>query len=187
MMNWNQYLDKFKAILNGENSSSPYDKPSYVNYTKLNNSRVKRWTKTGKLTKDAISTLRNLPAKQKWILITEPWCGDTANTVPIINIMANASENIDFSIHLRDSEPFLIDSYLTNGGKSVPMLIIRDENDKDLFTWGPRPKECQLLVQEYKESCISNQEKEIILQDWYRNDKGISTQEEIIELIKKYA
>ena len=187
MLNWEKYLEKFDAILSGENTTTPYNKESYTNYTKLNNSRVKRWSKTTKLSNETVEVLENLSSRQKWILITEPWCGDTANTVPIINLMAQVGTKIDFEIHLRDSKPHLIDSYLTNGGKSIPMLIIRDENDKDLYTWGPRPAEAQKLAVQNKELDLSADEKNIILQNWYRADKGESTQKEIIALIKNHS
>lgn len=187
MLNWEEYLEKFDAILSGDNTNDPYNKDTYINYTKLNYSRVKRWTKTAIISDETSNVLTNLPSRQKWVLITEPWCGDTANTVPIINLMAQVGTEIDFEIHLRDTEPFLIDSYLTNGGRSIPMLIIRDENDNDLFTWGPRPIEAQKLVMQNKELDLSADEKNTMLQNWYRNDKGDSTQKEIIALINKHS
>ena len=181
-MKWNEFYAMYAAILDGTITKAPYDNPDYVEYVKLNHSRVNRWLKQAVLTEETLAVLSNTP-KQKWILIAEPWCGDAANNSPILHLMAEKSKNIDFDIQLRDDSN-LIDSYLTNGGKSIPKLIVRDENDNDLFTWGPRPTECQNLMLKLKESDLPAQDKKAELQKWYNADKGLSIQKEIVALMK---
>jgi hypothetical protein len=76
--------------------------------------------------------------------------------------------------------------YLTNGGRSIPKLIVRDAKGNDLFTWGPRPKEAQNIhLRQMNDENMSKEEKKIELQNWYNKDKGESTQEELLELLKK--
>lgn len=182
LMKWNEFYALYPAILDGTITTAPYDNPDYVEYVKLNNSRVNRWLKQAVLTDETLAVLANTP-KQKWILIAEPWCGDAANITPVLHLLAEQSENIDFEIQLRDDSN-LIDSYLTNGGKSIPKLIVRDEHDADLFTWGPRPTECQNLMLALKESDLPAQDKKAELQKWYNTDKGLSIQQELVTLLK---
>lgn len=183
-MNWNEYHAKFEDILEGRNVSAPYDNPAYLEYVKLNNSRSNRWLKKADLIDEAKTTIENIKSPQKWYLITEPWCGDAAHLAPFIHKMAEHGENISLEVVHRDGDNNMIDSYLTNGGKAIPKLVARDENDNDLFVWGPRPSEPQALVQAQKTSDKTIEEKKAELQMWYNKDKGNSIQNEIIALIK---
>ncbi|BDS11905.1 thioredoxin family protein [Aureispira anguillae] len=181
-MNLQAYRDLFKAILNGEFVQAPYDSESYINYVKLNHSRMKRWTKQGVLTPALKEAIEAIKTPQTWVLITEPWCGDAANSVPYLEKMAALNPNITVEVQLRDSGSE-IDQYLTNGGKSIPKLIARDQAGNDLFTWGPRPSEAQALVQQQKTSDAKAEDKYAELLLWYKEDKGISIQEELIQLL----
>jgi hypothetical protein len=184
-MKWNDYLAAFEAILDGTNRTAPYNDEAYLEYVKLNNSRQNRWIKKMELSEETMIALKNVKIQQKWTLITEPWCGDAAHISAFINAMAEASENIEIDIQLRDSEPYLIEDYLTNGGKAIPKLVVQDTHGNDLFTWGPRPKECQNLMLSLKETDLSAQEKKAELQKWYNKDKGVSIQQEITALLKE--
>ena len=184
-MKWNDYLAAFEAILDGTNRTAPYNDEAYLEYVKLNNSRQNRWIKKMELSEETMIALKNVKIQQKWTLITEPWCGDAAHISAFINAMAEASENIEIDIQLRDSEPYLIEDYLTNGGKAIPKLVVQDTHGNDLFTWGPRPKECQNLMLSLKETVLSAQEKKAELQKWYNKDKGVSIQQEITALLKE--
>lgn len=184
-MNWNAYTTGFDTILSNENNEAPYDKESYLTYTKLNNARLSRWEKKFELSEEAKNTLDTIKVPQKWILITEHWCGDAAHSTPIISKIADYSNLIEFEVQLRDQAPFLIDQYLTNGGKSIPKLVVLDQDGNDLFNWGPRPAEIQKKVMEMKTSDLTADEKNRVVQGWYNKDKGKSTENEIISLIEK--
>ena len=181
-MKWTEYLTKFEDVLEGRNQEHPYNDPTYVEYVKLNTSRQNRWLKKGALTEETKTILDKVVCHQKWILIAEPWCGDAANIAPIIDLMAEYSGKIDFEIELRDDSD-LINSYLTNGGKAIPKLVARDENNEDVFVWGPRPAACQNMVMEMKTSDLSPLEKKTEIQKWYNTNKGEDIQREISELL----
>lgn len=182
-MNWKEYTSQFDEILEGRKATPPYDNETYIEYVKLNNSRMSRWMKKGVLTDELLNALNLIQSKQKWLLITEPWCGDAAHSVPFIKKMADYTPNIELEIQLRDSEESEIENYLTNGNRSIPKLIVRDENNNDIFTWGARPAEATELVQQQKTSDLSTKEKKAELQVWYNKDKGQAIQEEISELL----
>jgi hypothetical protein len=153
-----------------------------MEYAKLNWSRMSRWLKNGHLTPETDAFLSSIKDKQKWVLIAEPWCGDAAHSVPFIGLMAEKCPNIELEVQLRDSGSE-IDNYLTNGGKSIPKLIIRDENGSDIAVWGPRPENFQADFLRLKESGMPLEDVKTELQKWYNADKGATIQKEIESLI----
>ncbi len=184
-MNWNEYLERFEEVLNGTVTSGPYDDPSFVNYVKLNRSRQNRWFKTMQFSEEAKDAITSVTETQHWILIGEPWCGDSANIAPFIAELAKLNPKINFEMHLRDEAPYLIDQYLTNGGKSIPKLIVRDGNNNDLFTWGPRPEAGRLHMEELKKQDFTAEERKAEMQKWYNEDKGESFLAEFAQLLRE--
>jgi len=182
-MQFREYSDLFNQIVSTENPKAPYDNPSYINYVKLNQSRMARWIKTMELERDLVDVLKEIEKPQHWIIISEPWCGDAAHCIPFLIEMAEKSSRLSYEIQLRDSEPFLIDRYLTAGGKSIPKLIARDRDGTDLFTWGPRPFAAQEIYHTLKSEGAHFDEITLKLQSWYNSNKGQDIQKELLVLI----
>jgi hypothetical protein len=183
IMNYQEYLLLFEQILNSEHPQPPYDKPNYLDYTKLNLSRMNRWMKAMVLDKTLVAMLKSIDKKQHWIIIVEPWCGDVAHSLPFLIRLAEQGPFITYELQLRDSEPFLINSYLTKGGKSIPKLIVRNEYGKDLFTWGPRPEAAQLIRDDLLASNADAHTINVQVQNWYNEDRGKSLQSELKRLL----
>ncbi|WP_262248544.1 thioredoxin family protein [Parapedobacter soli] len=183
-MDFKSYLTEFGRILDSEEPQPPYDNPDYLDYTKLNWSRMNRWLKKGELSDTLAEMVKGIAQPQQWIVITEPWCGDAAHSVPFIQLAAQLNPLISVDYELRDAEPFRINAYLTNGSKSIPKLIIRDSQGTDLATWGPRPVECQKLFDQLKEENADFERQKVALQQWYNADKGQSVQAELEAILK---
>lgn len=182
-MTFQTYILQFEQILNASNPQAPYDNPDYLNYTRLNWSRMNRWLKKGEILPQVKEKIQAIKEPQEWIVITEPWCGDAAHIVPFIHLMAELNPLIRVDYELRDTEPFRITDYLTNGGKAIPKLIIKNSNGGDLATWGPRPVECQTLYKEMHDNKAPFEEVKIGLQNWYNEHNGVEIQEEIAALL----
>lgn len=144
---------------------------------------MNRWLKKGEILPQVKEKIQSITEKQEWIVITEPWCGDASHIVPFIHKMAELNPLIHVDYELRDSEPHRIENYLTNGGKAIPKLIIRNEKGEDLAVWGPRPEECQESFLRMKEKEASFEEVKIWLQNWYNEHHGVEIQEEIVALL----
>lgn len=183
-MNYSEYNLLFKQLTE-EGRTTGEQTLEKINYTKLNFSRTKRLDKTAEIISDSIAAFENISEKQTWLIISEPWCGDAAQTLPFINKIAQLSENIDLKIVLRDENPELMDQFLTDGSKSIPIVIMLDEVMNVFQTFGPRSKAATKLVTDYKthNGKIDDVFKEI-LQVWYNNDKGISIVNDILETIE---
>ncbi len=178
-MTFNQYLDLFHEILTSEKVTPPYDNVDYFHYTELNQKRQERWLKKGVILPDLENKIKSIDKVQNWVLITEPWCGDAAHIVPFIGKLAELNSKIKLNVQLRDSDSE-IDNYLTNGGKSIPILIVRDEEHKDLIFWGPRPVEAQKIHLDNLTSDKTAEEKKVELQKWYNSDQGKGLQKELL-------
>lgn len=156
-----------------------------LHYSELNEVRMNRLEKTLKLDIEVEKTLQNIKSKQTWLMISEGWCGDAAQILPIIKLMSEASKNIDLKLVFRDENEELINLFLTNGAKSIPKLLILDENANLINHWGPRPEGAKNLILDYKaKHGIVDEAAKIALQKWYLDDKGTSTMKEIVVILQ---
>ena len=169
-----------------ENSTTGNEKTEdLANYTMLNDKRMKRWDKTVKVSDEMKLKIKNFHRKVTWLVITESWCGDAAHIMPVINKVAELNDTIDFKVVLRDENDALMHQYLTNGGKAIPKLIMIDnETNTVVDTFGPRPITATNMVNDYKSEygALTPEFKED-LQRWYNKDKGQSTIEDLMSLL----
>jgi len=182
-LSYSEYKVLVENLLKEGKSTGFTQNEYYLNYSKLGFSRMKRWEKTSELTAEQIQKIQKVTQKQTWLVITEGWCGDAAPVIPIMKKIADHNPLIDFKLILRDENDELMSEFLTNGGKSIPKLIAFNlEEDKLLFTWGPRPKEAaDLVAKEKAEYGTLRDEFKIILQKWYNQDKGKNIAEDLVK------
>ena len=159
----------------------------YINYTKLNESRMHRLDKTLQVIDEVKIYLENLKKEYIWLVLAETWCGDAAQILPVINKMAQVSDKINLRILLRDENEAVMNLFLTNGTKSIPKLIILDKESGEVVTdFGPRPFGAKQLILDYKTTHgVVDETAKIELQKWYLADKGVAVQKEIIALIRQ--
>lgn len=182
---YNEYRDLVSKLVE-ENSTTGNEKTdALVNYTMLNDRRMKRWDKTVKLTEEAKAKIENYNKNATWLVITESWCGDAAHIMPVINKVAELNGNIDYKIVLRDENDDLMNQFLTNGGKAIPKLIMIDNDTNEVVeTFGPRPMVTTDMVKSYKaEHGQLTAEFKEDLQHWYNKDKGQSTIADLLQLL----
>lgn len=178
------YKDLVKNLLLEGKSTGPNQSEDLTNYSLLNDKRMKRLDKTIKILDDTKQFLKTIKSPQTWLVLTEGWCGDAAQNLPVIHKMAEVNSNINLQLVLRDENLELMDLFLTNGGRSIPKLIALDEELNILYTWGPRPQTATNMVLDYKtkHGSLDAQFKQD-LQVWYNKDKGESIQNDFKELI----
>ncbi|MCH8556416.1 MAG: thioredoxin family protein [Balneolia bacterium] len=184
-MSYQEYRDMTDALLSEGKTTGTNHSEMMVNYTKMNVTRMKRLDKHVALNNELAAFAATLEKPQKWTVLTEAWCGDAAQIVPIFNKVAEASNGkIKLVFLLRDLHEDLMNQHLTNGGKSIPKLIVTDlESGEELFTWGPRPAHAQKVFNDLKESNADFDELSTKLHKWYADDKTLHTQEELLRNI----
>ena len=158
------------------------------NYGKLNRQRMHRLEKTVTLEPETVFSIRSLDVKWIWLVITEGWCGDAAQNIPIIEKIVAENPGIETRYILRDENLDLMDQYLTNGARSIPKLIALDADTLEVLgTWGARPKAAQELFYQLKEQGIEKPQIMERLQRWYNNDHSRSIQREFREVTAEWA
>ena len=182
---YQEYRDLVSKLLSENKSTGHSQSEALTNYSLLNDRRMKRLDKTIKITGETESEIQQINEPQTWLVITEGWCGDAAQNLPVINKIAELNSKIDLKLVLRDDNDDLMNQFLTNGGKSIPKLIALDKDNNVINTWGPRPSSATQMVADYKkEHGVIDAQFKQDLQVWYNKDRGINVQEDFIKLTK---
>ena len=122
-----------------------------INYTKLNDARMRRLDKTTKISEAHQTLFSNYQKKVTWLVLTESWCGDAAQSLPVLNKIASITPHLTLKVVLRDEHIALMQHFLTNGAMAIPKLIaVDDASGVILGQWGPRPSEATKMVADYK-------------------------------------
>jgi hypothetical protein len=186
-MTYAEYVKLIDDLLLDGKTTGPNQSEAMFNYGKLNRQRMHRLEKTVVLYESLKDKARNNKRKMIWLVITEGWCGDAAQNIPVIEKIADQSDLIETRYVLRDENLELMDAYLTNGARSIPKLIALDaETLEELGTWGPRPQASMDLFIELRER---GAEKPLImenLQRWYIADKNRTIQREFETLLDEW-
>lgn len=186
-MSYQEYRDLVKQLTEERSTTGNEKTEALINYTKLNDRRMKRWDKTVKISEGSKKRIKGFTHPITWLVIVESWCGDAAHVLPVINKIAELSDFIDMKIVLRDENPELMDAFLTNGNKAIPKIIMLDnETDEVIETYGPRPSEATSYVNRFKAKygTLTSDFKED-LQHWYNDNKGQNVIEDITEMLCK--
>jgi hypothetical protein len=182
-----EYIKLIDDLLLDGKTTGPNQSDAMFNYGKLNRQRMHRLEKTVVLDESLREKVQNNKRKMIWLVITEGWCGDAAQNIPIIEKIAAESALIETRYVLRDENPLLMDAYLTNNARSIPKLIALDaETLAEIGTWGPRPAAAMDLFSELRNRGL---EKPLImenLQRWYIADKNQAIQTEFEKLLEDW-
>ena len=185
---YEEYKTLVTELIEKGKSTGHNQSEALLHYSQLNETRIRRLDKTIVVDEAITSALKELKEAYIWLVISEGWCGDAAQLLPIINKMAEVSNAIDLKIVLRDDNQDLMDLFLTNGSQSIPKLIILNAKTNEVLAdWGPRPEPARKLIADYKaEHGLVDESIKIDLQKWYLHDKGVTTQKEIMHLLKQH-
>lgn len=184
-MTFQEYLKLIDDLLAKGKTTGPDQSAEKVSFALLNRKRVERILKTYIPDATAAEWISNIEFKRTWYILTEGWCGDAAQTLPVIEQLTSLSPMIETRYLLRDENLGLMDQYLTNGARSIPKVIaVDDQSGTVLWTWGPRPKGASDLFSELKAKGATKDEILEAIQRWYNADKGKSVEGEIVELTK---
>ena len=183
-ISYTSYRKLISDLIASGKSSGPIQSEDLLNYSKLNDRRMTRLDKTIQLSQETLLALKKINKPITWLVLSEGWCGDAAQTLPVINKIADESDLITLKIIFRDEHEELMSHFLTNGGKSIPKLLVLNSENDVLNTWGPRPNIATKMVQDYKNThgqldAAFKQE----LQVWYNKNKGVNIQENMVGLL----
>lgn len=186
-LTYQDYFAQYEQLLNnGINELHTETELERANNIKLNHQRSSRIHKTYKPGEELVKAVRQIDRPQLWMVISEHWCGDSAQNLPYLAEIAKLNSNIDLRIILRDGNPEIMDAYLTDGNlRSIPVLVVFDYEGNELFRWGPRPKTAAGLVNNSKKEGKQKAEFMTLLHKWYASNKGKELENEILQLISE--
>ncbi|MDB9723895.1 thioredoxin family protein [Polaribacter sp.] len=185
-LSYEGYRAFVSALLTNGKATGMEQSEALTNYSLLNDKRMKRLDKTIKLSKETLQEFQKISEPKTWLVLTEGWCGDAAQSLPVLNKIAKSTDKIDLKVILRDENLPLMDLFLTNGGRSIPKLIALDKDNNVIDSWGPRPTTASKMVADYKEKngALDPQFKQD-LQLWYNKDKGENVQADFVRFATK--
>ena len=187
-MTFAEYIKLIDNLLAEGKTTGENQSENYVYFGKLNRQRMKRLEKTIKLDESFVKKVKLIAKPLIWLTLTEGWCGDAAQNIPVIERIAAENPLIQTRYLLRDENPDLMNNYLTNGGKAIPIMICLDgETFAELGKWGSRPAAIQAYFLELKAAGIEKDERNELLQRRYNADKEQSIQTDFAELIEGFS
>ena len=133
-----------------------------------------------RLPDDLVERAAAVPGRWHLLVLSEDWCGDAVNIVPILARLAEFVPNVDLRLLARDENLDLMDAHLTDGrSRSIPVVLVLDEDFVEQGWWGPRPSELQAWVME-EGLALEPEERYRLVRQWYARDRGRTTLEEVI-------
>jgi hypothetical protein len=183
---YEQYRNIIHSLIGQGLSSGEMQSEELLNYSVLNETRMNRLDKTIQVPDEIKTQMQDLKNQHIWLVLSEGWCGDAAQLLPVFNKMAEVTPNIDLHIVFRDDNPELMAQFLTNSSRSIPKLIVINKESLEVEgQYGPRPIPAAELVRNYKEKHgVIDEQLKTDLQLWYLHDKGLTTMKELADLMK---
>jgi len=165
-----------------------YQSESMLHYARMNMQRMSRHEKTTRLPESLVHVLNDLSRPIVLLVITEGWCGDAAQIMPVVQKMTEITDKLTQRVLLRDDNPEIMDHYLTNQARSIPKFVGLDaETLEELFVWGSRPKPLQALYLDWKLQGMSAKEMAEQIHLWYARDKSAAVYAEFTELFQAHS
>lgn len=185
-ISYQQYLENTNMMVNDHTTSGLEQSEERIELTKLNMHRMKRINESS----HQIVPIE-LSSEIGVAILTEAWCGDSAQNVPWLEHFINACQpKIESHYFYRDEHPEFMNQFLTNGSRSIPKCIFFEKaTGVVLGTWGPRPTEIKNWLGEFRAAHpeISKHEWEIELHKYYTKNKGAAIISDLQEVISNFA
>jgi Thioredoxin len=157
---------------------------AFVNSAQQNKALWETMFRLARVPQSFVDRVRALPGRRHLLVLNEDWCGDAVNTVPsIAKLVSLAPDNVDLRVLGRDANPDLMDAHLTGTSRSIPVVILLDEDYVERGWWGPRPTELQTWVLGPGRA-LDKAERYREIRRWYARDRALSTLEEVVGMIE---
>jgi len=168
--------DRFNA---GESFADFLTRPHQ--YRDLWNALYKRAT----VPEDLLGRARQIQKPWHLLILSEDWCGDSINILPLVAKLTDAVPSVDLRILGRDANPDLMNAHLTGKSRSIPVIMLLDDNYVERGSWGPRPRPLQEWVMAHMDLPKADRYKEV--RTWYARDHGVTSLTEILDVIDRAA
>jgi len=165
------------------------DAPTFETMLATVTKNVELWTamwRHARVDEDYVRRVSSLPGRWHLLVLSEDWCGDAVNTVPIVARLVEPCPNVDMRVLARDVNPDLMDAHLTGGSRSIPVIIVLDEAYEERAWWGPRPTALQRWVSGQGQ-LLEKTARYREARTWYARDRGRTTLDEVVSMLERAA
>ena len=173
-----------KAFVGADRYLAAYDFPGYVDAAQKNVEFWRAGFRTASVPEDLLQRAARLGSRWHLLILSEDWCGDAMSTIPVLARFADAVPGIDLRILGRDRNPDLIDSHLSSGTRSIPVVMALDSEFTERGWWGPRPSELHRWVRA-EGLLLPKEERLRKTRMWYARDRGRTTIEEVLDMLER--
>jgi hypothetical protein len=132
----------------------------------------------------AIAAVRASGEKFNLLVLAEDWCGDGSSTIPYLAKLATLTRSVEVRVLRRDEHPLVMDQYLTDGARAIPIVIVLSRQLEELGHWGPRPAALQEWVR-HDRAKTGMKPPYPQIRRWYARDKGESVLREVLSLLER--
>jgi hypothetical protein len=183
-LTYEQYMATARARVEATDPATLDDEARHRHeVTQLNFRRSDRIERTYQPSENLRRAIASIREPQVWMVISESWCGDSAQNLPHIMRLASLNPMIDLRILERDSHPDVMDEFLTGTARSIPIFVAWDVEGRQLLRWGPRPAAGVRLVDELKSAGKVKDEILEQLHLWYGRNRGADLEAELLALL----
>ncbi len=161
--------------------------PTFLEYLENVEQNIELWNQIYRrveITNEALQGLQDCEKKWHLLVLSEDWCSDAVNLVPVVACLARDASSLDLRVLARDENLDIMDTHLTNGiSRSIPIVILFDQDFVEKGWWGPRPGPIQKWFME-KGVHMTSSERSKYTRRYYAKDKGRTMVSEILDLIR---
>jgi hypothetical protein len=186
-MDYAAYRAKIDDLFSQNLVTGLEQRPDLLNYTKMNIQRMNRWDKHFTPSPEMTEAMAKITKPQTWIMITEGWCGDSAQIIPAVIKIAGQNPLITTKLFFRDEHPEIMNQFLTDGKRSIPIIAALDDQNRVLWRWGARPVEGQQIIDDAKRTGEDMHLAKEKLQLWYARNKQEALMKEFTALAEQTA
>ena len=163
---------------------------TYDDYARAAQKNLELWQSVYRLATvepGAVQRVAALRGQWHLLALSEDWCGDAFNTIPVLAKLADLAPNLALRVLGRDANPGLMDAHLSpSGARAIPVVMVLDDDFVERAWWGSRPAPLQAWVMgEGKQ--LPPGERYPRVRQWYARDRGRTTVEEVVRLLERAA
>ena len=185
-LTWDNYLAEVDRAASLDPAGLGEIAAEQLEFSNLNQHRMARIGRTWKPSAGLTALLTRLKGPQTWMVLTETWCGDSAQCLPMIRIMAETAPDVTLRLLIRDENLNVMDRYLTDGKRAIPLLAAYDGEGNEMFRWGARPAEAQAVIAQALAEGLDKPERLERLHLFYGRNRGQALDAEFVTLFSHY-
>ena len=185
-LTWDDYLVEMGRAAEQDPAGLGEVDAEHLEFSKLNLHRMARIGRTWKPSEALAILLSRLDRPQVWMVLSETWCGDSAQCMPMIRIMAEAAPGVTLRVLARDENLEVMDRYLTDGKRSIPLLVAFDPDGNEMFRWGARPAEAQAVFEQAFAEGLEKPEGLKRLHLFYGRNRGRALDAEFVDILARH-